>query len=158
MATVYPCQGTRSIRLLRVVFAGIGAGLAYLGAQELDRKLANPRSDDLILVGGFVTLDSGLWRPIGAFNHFFVSVVFAVIYDRFLAARLPGPPWLRGALAFQVENAITWPLVMLCDRYHPAVQAGALSRLHRPVYFVQEIWRHLAFGVALGLLSPRPSR
>jgi len=144
--------------LVRVVCAGFGAGLAYLLAQEVDRKLANPRSDDLVLVGGFVTRDPGLWRPIGAFNHFFVSVAFAVIYDRFLASRLPGPPWLRGALAFQAENAVTWPLVMLCDRYHPAVQAQALSRLNRPVYFLQEIWRHLAFGVALGLLVPPLTR
>jgi len=141
-----------------VTCAGVGAGLAYLAAQEIDRRLVNPNSDDLILVGGFVTRNPGLWRPVGTFNHFFVSVAFAVIYDRLVASRLPGPSWLRGALAFQIENAVTWPLVMLCDRHHPAVRAGVLSPLNRPVYFVQEIWRHLAFGVALGLLLPRSPR
>ena len=145
-------------RALRIVWSGLGAGVAYLVAQEIDRKLVNPSSDDLILVGGFATGNPRYWRPVGAFNHFFVSLAFAVIYDRLVVSRLPGPSWLRGALAFQVENAVTWPLVMLCDRFHPAVQAGALSPLNRPIYFLQEIWRHLAFGVVLGLLLPRSPR
>jgi hypothetical protein len=84
------------------------------------------------------------------------SVTFAIMFNWIVAPRLCGPYWLRGLFTFQAENAGTWPLVLLIDRYHPAVKAGAMAPLTRPIYFVQAAWRHLAFGVVLGaLLAPR---
>ena len=139
----------------RSVGAGLAAGVAYLVAQEIDRRITNPRSNDLILVGGLVTRRPDLWRPLGLVNHLLASVTFAFIFDRIVAPRLFGPYWLRGVLTFQAENAGSWPLVLLIDRFHPAVKVGQMARLNRPIYFAQEVWRHLAFGVVLGaLLAP----
>ena len=141
---------------IRTVVAGLAAGFAYLAAQEVDRRFVNPQSNDLVLVGGLVTARPSLWRPLGLFNHLFASVVFAFVYDRLVAPRLAGPGWLRGLLTFQAENAGSWPLVLFLDRHHPAIKAGALCRLNQPVYFAQEVWRHLAFGVTLGALLEQP--
>ena len=138
--------------LFRTVGAGLAAGVAYLAAQEVDRRLTNPRSDDLILVGGLVTRRPDLWRPVGLLNHLLAGVTFAFIFDRIVAPRLMGPYWLRGIVTFQAENAASWPLVLLIDRFHPAVKTGDLERLNRPVYVAQAAWRHLTFGAVLGLL------
>jgi len=143
--------------VLRTIGAGLAAGSAYLVAQELDRRITNPRSDDLILVGGLVTRRPDLWRPLGLLNHMLASVTFAFLFKWIVAPRLFGPYWLRGILTFQAENAGFWPLVLLIDRFHPAVNTGDMARLNRPVYFGQEVWRHLAFGAVLGaLLTPPP--
>jgi hypothetical protein len=141
--------------LIRVVGAGLAAGLAYLAAQEVDRRIVNPRSNDLILVGGLVTRRPSLWRPVGLLNHLLASVTFAMLFNWLVAPRLRGPYWLRGLLAFQTENATLWPLVLLIDGVHPAVKTGDMASLNRPVYFVQAVWRHLIFGLVLGaLLTP----
>ena len=144
--------------LLRVVGAGLAAGTAYLVAQEIDRRITNPRSDDLILVGGLVTRRPDLWRRLGLVNHMLASVTFGLLFHWIVAPRLPGPYWLRGLLTFQAENAATWPLVLLIDRFHPAVKTGDMAPLNRPIYFAQAAWRHLAFGVVLGALLTPPGK
>jgi hypothetical protein len=143
--------------VLRTIGAGLGAGAAYLVAQEIDRRITNPRSNDLILVGGLVTCRPELWRPLGLLNHMLASVTFAFFFEWIVAPRLFGPYWLRGMLTFQAENASFWPLVLLIDRLHPAVKTGDMARLNQPVYFAQEVWRHLAFGIVLGALLTPPS-
>lgn len=141
--------------VLRTIGAGIAAGSAYLVAQEIDRRITNPRSDDLILVGGLVTTRPDRWRLLGLINHMLASITFAFIFKWIVAPRLFGPYWLRGIVTFQAESAGFWPLVILLDRIHPAVKTGDLAPLNRRVYFLQEVWRHLAFGAVLGwLLTP----
>src|SRR5262249_4592219 len=140
---------------VRVVAAGLAAGCAYLAAQEVDRRIANPRSDDILLVGGLATARPRLWWPVGIFGHVFISLLFASGFVWIVGPRLSGPYWLRGLLTFQVENAVTLPAVLLTDKSHPAVQSGDVAPMTNPVYVAQATWRHLAFGTVLGwLLSP----
>ncbi len=135
--------------------AGVVAALAYLAEQEIDRRLWNPRSHDLDLLGGMLTRNRQCWRPLGFIMHLGAGATFGIIFDRGLGARLPGPYWFRGLLAAQVENVALWPLVLLLDRVHPAVRMGVLAPLHRRAYFLQAVLRHAAFGTALGaLLDP----
>lgn len=142
-------------RALRAALAGVGGALAYLAAQEADRRIANPRSDDLILLGGMVTNDERAWRPLGLLMHLLAGASFGVVFERVVAPLLPGPYWLRGVLLAQIENTVLWPLVLLLDRHHVAVKSGQLARMNRPVYFMQAVWRHLALGAVLGaLLEP----
>lgn len=138
--------------LARAAAAGVAGALAYLSAQEIDRRLANPRSDDLILLGGLLTRQPAAWRPLGLLLHLLAGASFGVVFDRLVAGQLRGPYWLRGLLTAQVENAVLWPLVLLLDRVHPAIPAGQLDRLNRPIYAGQAVWRHLALGVTIGLL------
>jgi hypothetical protein len=137
-------------RVWDAAVAGLAGGLAYLAAQEVDRRLVNPRSDDLLLLGGLVTARQGAWRPLGLVLHLLAAASFGLLFDLVVAPRLPGPYWLRGVLMAQAENVSLWPLVLLINRSHPAVKRGDLGRLTQPTYFVQEAWRHLALGAVLG--------
>ena len=146
--------------LVRSASAGVAAALAYLAEQELDRRLLNPRSDDLLL-GGLVTSNTRIRRPLGLAMHLIAGALFGVTFTRVAAPRLRGPDWLRGVVAAQLENAALWPIVVLLDRVHPAVRRGDLARLNRPPYVLQQVLRHVALGATVGLLArgdPRPSR
>lgn len=149
-------------RPTRAAAAGVAGAFAYLLAQELDRRIVNPRSNDLILLGGLVTSRSAAWRPLGLVLHLVAGVSFGLIFEAIVAPRLFGPYWLRGIVMALVENVTLWPIVILLDRVHPAIQSGDLAPMNRPVYFGQEVWRHLALGTVLGLLlgpdSPTGSR
>ena len=139
-------------RVLAALLAGIGGGVAYLAAQELDRRIVNPRSNDLVLLGGLVTDRPAAWRPLGLALHLLAAAVFGLVFETVVAPRLPGPYWLRGVVMAQIENVTLWPLVLLIDRFHVAVKRGDLASLSRPVYFGQAVWRHLALGAVLGAL------
>lgn len=148
-------------RLGRAAAAGAAGALAYLAEQEVDRRVANPRSDDLILLGGMVTGVAGLWRPLGLAMHLTAGAVFGVLFELVVAPFLHGPYWLRGAVMAQAENLLLWPLIVVIDRVHPAVRQGALAPLNRPVYFAQAVLRHAALGGVLGLIlgsPPKPRR
>ena len=144
-------------RYVRAALAGVAGAFAYLAEQELDRRVANPRSDDLVLLGGLVTNTASIWRPIGLGLHLAAGAGFGVVFEAVAAPLLRGPYWLRGIIAGQVENAALWPVVLLVDQFHPAVRSGALARLNRPVYFAQSVLRHVALGAVLGLVLGAPA-
>jgi hypothetical protein len=144
------------MRLGRALAAGVAGAVAYLAAQELDRKLGNPRSNDMILLGGMVTQRESAWTPLGTVMHLLAGATFGVVFETVVAPRLRGPYWLRGIVMAQVENASLWPVVMLLDRTHPAVASGALAPMNRRVYFAQAAWRHLALGAVMGLVLGPP--
>jgi len=148
------CTGMN--RSSRALLAGVAGAVAYLAAQEADRRVVNPRSNDLVLLGGMVTGNEAAWRPLGLAMHLLAGASFGLIFDRVAAPRLPGPYWLRGILFAQLENTTLWPLVLLLDRSHIAVKRGKLAPMNQPVYFVQGVWRHIALGAVMGaLLQPR---
>ena len=148
MNRVFTIQAPR--RVGASLLAGLAGGIAYLAAQEIDRRVVNPRSNDLVLLGGLVTKREAIWRPLGLVLHLLASASFGLTFDQVVAPRLPGPYWLRGVIMAQVENATLWPLLLLIDRSHVAVERGELARMNRPVYFAQAVWRHLALGAVLG--------
>jgi hypothetical protein len=139
----------------RAAGAGLAGALAYLVVQEIDRRIVNPRSNDLVLIGGLFTGRPTARRLLGFVLHLLGGVSLGLVFETIVASRLRGPYWLRGIVMVQVENATVWPIVFLLDRFHPAIQSGELAPLTRPVYFGQQVWRHLALGAVLGaLLGP----
>ena len=143
-------------RLVRAALAGVVGALGYLAEQELDRRVVNARSDDLILLGGLVTSEASGWRLIGLGMHLMAGAAFGVVFEAVVAPLLRGPYWLRGIVMGQAENAALWPIVVLVDRFHPAVRSGVLAPLNRPVYFAQSVLRHIALGAVLGLVLGAP--
>ena len=140
---------------VRALLAGVAGGVAYLAAQEVDRRVVNPRSNDLDLLGGMVTSNEAVWKPLGLVMHLMAGATFGLVFQHTVAPRLWGPYWLRGVLMAQFENATLWPLVLLLDRSHVAVQRGKLAPMNQPVYFLQAVWRHFALGAVMGwLLQP----
>lgn len=140
---------------LRSAMAGLAGAIAYLAEQEVDRRLMNPRSDDLHLLGGMATARHRVWRPLGLVMHLAAGAAFGLVFDRVVAPRLGGRYWARGMVMAQAENVLLWPLVPILDRIHPAVRCGTLAPLNRPVYFVQAALRHAALGAVMGWLIGR---
>lgn len=142
--------GRDQVDLRRAVEAGFAASAAYLVANELDIHICRSPQRDLMLQGRLLPILRPIWPLAGLVLHagfgFTLALLYAVVRDR-----LPGPAWLRGALWANLENAILWPLTPLIDRYHPAVQDGTMPRLATWTALAQAIWRHLVFGVVLGL-------
>ena len=141
----------------RAIVAGLAGAVAYLIAQEMDRRIVNPRSNDLILLAGPFTSRPWLRLSLGLVLHLLGGASMGLFFERYAARRLPGPYWLRGIVLLQIENATLFPLVWGINRVHPAVKTGELAPLWSTTYFVQQVWRHLALGAVMGAVLGPPS-
>jgi hypothetical protein len=84
--------------------------------------------------------------------HFANGVALAELYAAIARRFLPGPNWLRGAIFGEIFIVTAWWLTPLADKYHPLIKSGELPGLANWTSFLQNIGRHLVFGLALGLL------
>ena len=141
--------------------AGTLASAAYLAEMAVDLPLLRCPTNDLLLLGGIASRNPRVWWPLGTAMHFFNGVALAQVYAA-VGRRLPGPPWLRGVIFTLIENTLLWALVPLFDRYHPAIRAGELPKMNRPIPFLQQVLRHIAYGAVLGAAyawgTKRPAR
>ncbi len=131
--------------------AGAAGSGAYLAEMAIDLPLLACPTNDLLLLGGFVTRDPRIWPLLGGALHFANGIALAQVYAA-VQHRLPGPAWARGILFTLIENTAFWAAVPLLDRYHPAIREGKLPRMNRPVPFLQQVLRHIAYGAALGFV------
>jgi hypothetical protein len=137
---------------LRGALAGAAAAATWAGQQPLDRRVFGSPYSDVELIGKLVTRQRG-WPLAGLAVHLQNGAAFGALYSA-LAPRLPGPPPARGVAAALAEHVASWPLIALVDRYHPA--RDELPPLARsPRAFLQATWRHVLFGLVLGLLEAR---
>lgn len=136
--------------------AGIVSVIAYTATMEVDRRLTGSRVDDLILLGRpFVPDRPDLARPVGAAVHLGNGVAIGLAYAALAHARLPGPPWLRGATALMIENTALYPLMRVAGRYHPAMRDGQLDDYWSWPAFAESIPPHLVYGALVGPLYER---
>ena len=141
--------GPQSFAPGRAALAGaLGAG-AYLAEMAVDLALIDCPTNDLMLLGRPFSANPRVWPWLGGAIHFGNGVALAQLYG-LVGGRLPGPPWLRGVVFTLIENTLLWGLVPLFDRYHPAIRAGELPKMNRPVPFAQQVLRHIAYGAVLG--------
>ncbi len=145
-------NGTVSNRTLKGALAGAVAALAWAFQQPLDKLVFRSRYDDVELLGRAVRSGPG-WYRTGLMLHVQNGALFGAVYAN-VAPGLPLPPALRGPAAGMAEHLALWPLVGLCDRFHPSRdQLPVLSGNRRA--FAQATWRHLLFGYLLGELQRR---
>lgn len=137
--------------LTRLALAGIGAGLSYLVAMAVDERLLRVPTDDLVLLGGFVSRQPARARLLGLVPHFAYSVLLAIVYALSARPRLSGAPWARGVLFATAENAVLWPLILVLDRVHPSIRSGRLPSYNRAIPWLQGWLRHAVFGAVLGV-------
>lgn len=140
--------------IVGVVAAGLVSGTAYLAAQAIDIGVTGNRTDDRVLAGAVAPVDRDGTVTAGTVMHLVNSVAFAALFR--LAGRdlLPGPMWLRGVMFALIETIALYPMAIF-QRHHPAIRDGRLPSYLTPVAFLQQIWRHIALGATLGLLTPR---
>jgi hypothetical protein len=136
---------------LTAALAGALAAAAWAAVEPLDRRWFRFGYSDVALLGKLVTRGPH-WRLAGIVVHLVNGAVAGVV---FWALHL----WLGGsvfwgAVAFAlVEHVLTYPLTLLTDRYHPARGDPLLPPMSRSGRaFAQATFRHLLFGVVLGLL------
>ena len=132
------------------VASGLAAGLAFVAVLEADLRLTGRNVDDLIVLGRPLVKEPKNARTVGAAIHMFNAVALAGVYA-LVEHRIPGPPWWRGVVFANVENAILYPLTILEDR-HPAIRDGQVDRYFNWPAFWQSVPRHLAYGAVLGSL------
>jgi len=139
-------------RTLRGAVCGAVAAAVWAAQQPVDKLVFGSRSDDVELLGR-VFADGDSWYPAGLFLHIQNGAIFGAVYA-YVAPALPLPPVVRGPAVALLENAITWPLGRLSDRFHPArSKLPTLTGNRRAL--AQATWRHLLFGVVLGELERR---
>jgi hypothetical protein len=139
----------------RAAAAGFAATVAYSVAMEGDMSLTGNRFNDVRFIEGLLTGDAQPPRSmhwlawaIHLLNGVLLGEFYAAVVKRFL----PGPNWLKGAIFGELFIALAWGLTPLADKYHPMIKSGELPRLANWSSFLQNIARHLVFGLALGLL------
>ena len=141
------------MKLARTVGGAIAGSIAagLMAAQApLDKRLFECDYDDVELLGKLLTRGSD-WPFVGMALHLQNGALLGAAYSQ-LRPFLPGPPLAGAVLVALGENFATWPLTRLSDRYHPA--RGDLPRLQgNRRALAQATWRHLLFGLALGVLE-----
>jgi hypothetical protein len=139
----------------KAALAGLLATTVYSVAMEGDQLLLGNRFSDVRflqgLMGNKATQSKKYWLLAWAI-HFVNGVALAEVYAAILKRFLPGPNWLKGAIFGELFIVSAWWLTPLADKYHPLIKNGELPRLATPTSFLQNIVRHLTFGLTLGLL------
>lgn len=136
---------------LQAGLAGAVAAAAWGLVEPLDQRVFRFPYSDIAILGKFATRGPG-WRRIGwtmhVVNGAVAGLVFWVLYDR-----IGGNVVLLAVAFAMVEHLVTYPLTMLTDRLHPARGAPELPPMSRSGRaFAQATFRHLLFGVVLGLI------
>ena len=135
--------------------AGLLATVAYSLAMEGDMSITGNRFSDVRFIQGLMGTRASQQKRFLALSwllHFINGVALAELYAAVLKRFLPGPNWLKGAIFGEIFIVGAWWLTPLADKYHPLIKNGELPRLANWKSFMQNIARHLVFGLILGLL------
>lgn len=136
---------------LQAALAGAAAAAVWAAQEPLDQRVFRYPYSDVALLGRVVTCTER-WRLPGLVWHVANGAIAGVVFWS-LHEWLGGPVFLGAVLFALAEHAGTWPLTVLSDRFHPrrgAPELPPLSGSRRAL--AQATWRHLLFGVVLGLL------
>ncbi len=139
-------------RTLRGALAGTVAAGVWAVQQPLDVRVFGVRYDDTELLGKAMTRGPA-WPAVGAAMHLVNGALFGAVYAN-VAPRVPLPSWARGPAAGLTEHLVSWPLVALTDRFHPA-REDLPTLWGSGAAFAQATWRHLIFGLVLGEVERR---
>ncbi len=138
----------------QAAIAGLLATIVYSIAMEGDKYLIGNRFDDVRFIQGIL---EGKKRTTTGFLlswlvHFLNGIMLAEIYAAVVKRFLPGPNWLKGAVFGELFITGAWFLTPIADKHHPLIKDGEMPRLYNWTSYLQNLLRHLAFGLTLGLL------
>lgn len=147
----------RRVNVRAAALAGLAAGAVYIATQEVDNRLTGQDNDDLKLLGRLLVKGPKHAKLAGLPPHLINSTILGVAYAALAHDRLPGPPWLRGALFATVENTLLYPLALLED-LHPGIRNGEIDRYLTLKAYLQSVPRHITYGAVVGELYERTRR
>ena len=129
--------------------AGTIAAIPYLGVMAGDIALTGYQSNDVQLLESLARGRPSRVPWIGLLAHLANGAGLGICYS--LVQRwLPGPAWLRGICFGVGFTLLIWPLTPVLDRFHPLIRQGRLPPFARLIPLLQNLDRHLIFGLALG--------
>lgn len=136
---------------LQAALAGAAAAAVWGLVEPLDRRVFRFPYSDIAILGMLVTRGPR-WRTAGWIMHVGNGAVAGLVFWALYDWRGGNAFWFAIAFAL-AEHLLTYPLTMLTDRFHPARGAPELPPMSRSGRaFAQATFRHLLFGVVLGLL------
>jgi hypothetical protein len=130
-------------RILRGAAAGAVAAAVWAAQEPIDMRVFGVDYSDPELLAKPI----GGSRLAGIPIHLGNGAIFGAIYA-LVARHAPGRAALKGAAAGMAEHIATWPAM----RFLPGVNLWGNHRA-----FAQAAWRHLLFGVVLGVAYERLS-
>jgi hypothetical protein len=139
----------------RAAVAGLIATITYSIAMEGDILITGNRFSDVRFIEGLLGAKPSSRRELSLLAwviHLLNGVALAEVYAAVVKRFLPGPNWLKGAIFGEIFIIGSWWLTPLADKYHPMILSGELPKLASWPAFLQNIGRHLVFGLTLGLL------
>ena len=132
-------------QVTRVVFGGLIGTLAMTALMYVGAPMMGVRMDIAAMLGSML---GGSWAAGLAMHLVSGAAVFPLAFGYALAARLPGPPVLRGALWGTALWLIAQTMVM------PMIGAGLFSAAAGGmVAAVASLVGHLVYGTILGAVS-----
>lgn len=136
---------------LQAGLAGASAATAWGLVEPLDQRWLRFPYSDIALLGKLVTRGRH-WRVAGWIMHVVNGAVAGLVFWALFEWFGTNAFWFAVAFAM-VEHLVTYPLTLLTDRFHPARGAPELPPMSRSGRaFAQATFRHLLFGIVLGLL------
>jgi len=138
----------------RAAVAGIVATLVYSIAMEGDKWITGNHFSDIRFLEGLLSGEQRekRWTMVAWMIHFLTGVALAEIYAAVIKRFFPGSNWLKGALFGEAWIVSLWWLTPLADKYHPLIKNSQMPKLATWSSFLQNLARHLPFGLTLGLL------
>ena len=145
---------SRDWRPGRAAWAGLLATIVYSIVMEGDKAVVGNRFSDTRFIQGLLEGEARSKRffVLSWVIHLLNGVALGEVYGAVARRLLPGPDWLKGSIFGEIFIIGAWWLTPLADRYHPLIKNGELPKLANWTSFLQNILRHLAFGLTLGLL------
>ncbi len=135
--------------------AGALATAAYSAAMEGDMAITGNRFSDVRFIQGLMGRKASKQRKflvLAWMLHFLNGIMLAEVYAAVAKRFLPGPNWLKGAIFGELFIIGAWPLTPIADKHHPLIEDGELPPLANRTALLQNIGRHLVFGLVLGWL------
>ena len=135
--------------------AGTLATAAYSVVMEEDGVITGHHFSDVRFIQGLMGEKASKQSKFLALAwalHFLNGIALAEVYAAAAKRFLPGPNWLKGAIFGELFVIGVWPLTPIADKYHPLIKDGELPPLANRTAFLQNIERHLVFGLVLGWL------
>jgi hypothetical protein len=139
----------------RAAVAGLLATVVYSAAMYVDMRVTGKNFSDVRFIEGVLERQPVAQKRFPALAwaiHLLNGVLLAEVYAALCKRGLPGPNWLKGVLFGELFTLAAWGATPLVDKYHPMVQSGYLPRLVNWSLFLQNLFRHLFFGLTLGFL------
>jgi hypothetical protein len=143
----------------RAAVAGLVATLVYSLVMYGDMRLTHQRFNDVRFLEGLLEGQPFPQKrvPLLAWGlHLLNGLLLAEVYAAICKRFLPGPDWVKGSFFGELFTLALWGTTPLIDNYHPMIQSGYLPRLARRSLLLQNLVRHLFFGLTLGLLYHDP--